>query len=338
MNNQSAYQLIKLFVDGLIPKRYRKKVVQWLLGNDDSEAKEEALNTIWNQISDDSDLDIQQALDRFHAKRDAYELRQKAYRLRIRVSKYAAIVLLLIVAGVTVWLKANQYQAQKGKMLECYVENGFTDSLLLSDGTQVYLNSGSIMYYPKFFSKFLSKREVYLEGEAHFDVSKDEDKPFIVHTGNLSIQVLGTNFNVKAYAGERTITTTLEKGRIKVSSNRNTALLLPNDQLVFDRVSGTMRKRHVEGKRYSSWLNGTMIFEQETLESIISALQRKFNVDFRVDPHVDLNKKYTMGFTDYEDINDIMKVLTQLEQNITYKYLNNTIILKRKKGGTGSIG
>lgn len=333
MNNYIAYQIVRNFVDGLIPHRYRPLVARWLRDDEDAAAKEAAFRKVWDQTSSAETSDLARSLVTFQHSRDAYERRRDGRRQRWRAVKYAAGLLLLLAAGGVLWFSASSYYAHSGELLECSVANGATGGLTLSDGTRVRLNAGSTVLYPRTFSRFASRREVYLEGEAHFEVSKDAEHPFIVHVGNLRIRVLGTRFNVKAYVCDENVTTTLEEGKVSVSNDRQSALLKPNEQLIYNRINGQMRKTSVDSERYKAWMEGRLVFDQEPLGRVIADVCRKYNVEIDVAPSVDTTRRYTMSFRNDEGVDDVMNVITKIAGNLTYQHEHGRIVLKMKKGG-----
>uniref|UniRef100_A0AB33JAQ7 FecR domain-containing protein n=1 Tax=Prevotella sp. GTC17260 TaxID=3236796 RepID=A0AB33JAQ7_9BACT len=333
MDKQSAYQIIRLFIDGLIERRHVLSVARWIANGEDDESKEATFKSVWEEPVAEDDAKLSQALEQFRANRDAYEDALKTKKLRLRVMKYAALFILPLALGASVWFLASSYYARSSEMVQCYVANGTTESLLLSDGTKVRLNAGSTIFYPKSFNSYASKREVYLEGEAHFDVSKDTGHPFVVHAGNLSIKVFGTHFNVKAYPNDEMITTTLEEGRVKVMGMSRSAVLEPNEQLLYNRFSGTMRKLSVDSEKYKVWMNGGLNFEQQPLRSILTELGRRYNVTFNVAPSVDMRRAYTMNFKNDESIDDIMTVLMKISGNLVFYHNQQSITLSTKKGG-----
>lgn len=150
--------------------------------------------------------------------------------------------------------------------------------LVLADGSKVYLNSESRLRFPTRFVG--TERRVYLEGEGYFEIAKDTLMPFIVETGELDVRVLGTSFNVNAYASEKSIRTTLARGRVQVS-NRLTGLgeiIVPGQQAEWK--DGYFTTREVDVSIYTSWINGKFYFEGATLEEIAAQLQRWYDIEF----------------------------------------------------------
>lgn len=334
MNKETAYKIIRYFADGLIPSRYRHQVMSWLIDEADREAKNEALKHVWDETDDVMNADaMSQSVLRNQALRSHYGHQERARQIRLKVLKYAAVIFLPIALCLGTWLMASNQMASQAMLTECHVDNGQTKVVRLSDGTLVRLNAGSSLFYPQRFNRFFSRRDVYLDGEAHFDVAKNSSQPFIVHVGNLKVKVLGTHFNVKAYPADELVTTTLEQGKVKVYEDKIAMTLLPDEQAVYNRISGKMTKRSVDSGMYNQWINGKLLFDQTPLKVIIADLQRRYNVCIKATPAVDLSQQFTMAFRVDEGIDDVMKVLTKISGNLDYIHQQHTITLNVKKGG-----
>lgn len=340
MNKETAYKIIRYFADGLIPFRYRQQVMAWLIDDADKEAKDEALKRVWDETDDVMNADaMSQSVLRNQALRSHYGHQERVRQIRLKVLKYAAVIFLPIALCLGMWLMVSNQMASQAMLTECHVDNGQTKVLRLSDGTLVRLNAGSSLFYPQRFNRFFSRRDVYLDGEAHFDVAKNSSQPFIVHMGNLKVKVLGTHFNVKAYPADELVTTTLEQGKVKVYEDKIAMTLLPDEQAVYNRISGKMTKRSVDSGKYNQWMNGKLLFDQTPLKVIIADLQRRYNVCIKATPAVDLSQQFTMAFRADEGIDDVMKVLTKISGNLDYIHQQHTITLNVKKGGhkTGNM-
>lgn len=149
--------------------------------------------------------------------------------------------------------------------------------LILADGTRVWVNSESELRYPVRFTG--KNRMVYVKGEAYFEVTPDTDKPFIVQTpDSMSVKVLGTHFNISAYEEDEAIATTLAEGKVEVSEGKQTIILKPNQQAVFDKKEKHFTCHTVDPYQYLSWKDGKFIFEKETLEDIMERLERWYNI------------------------------------------------------------
>lgn len=164
---------------------------------------------------------------------------------------------------------------QKTAYNKIEIPRGGEYSLYLSDGTKVYLNSMSSLRFPVQFRD--AKRVVELEGEAYFEVSKN-GKPFIVKTATAEIEVLGTTFNVSAYAGEE-YQATLLSGSVHVHTNGRSQLLTPSEQARITPGTTDITVQKVDVLDYTSWINGKIYFKDQCLEDIMHSLSRWYDMD-----------------------------------------------------------
>jgi transmembrane sensor len=174
---------------------------------------------------------------------------------------------------------------ERSQILQMDVPYGGIYTVVLSDGTKVWLNSGSQLRYPTRFEG--EERKVELTGEGYFEVShvdnpKGKRIPFFIQSGLQTIEVLGTKFNVQAYPEERTIKTTLLEGAVKV----NSTLLHPGEQAVFDVKNREIIKKQIDPRSELAWKNGYFHFDNENLRSIMKKISRWYDVevDFQLDP------------------------------------------------------
>ncbi|RYG14098.1 MAG: FecR family protein, partial [Chitinophagaceae bacterium] len=154
---------------------------------------------------------------------------------------------------------------------------GSTYQLILSDGTKAWLNAKSTLKFPVAFSK--TERKVELEGEAYFEVTPNQSKPFLVEARAMQIQVLGTHFNVAAYADDQVVRASLVEGAIKAKHGESTLLLKPGEQA--NLISGTtaLDKTKFNIEEVTDWKNGYFIFRDEPITEIMKKVSRWYNVD-----------------------------------------------------------
>lgn len=150
--------------------------------------------------------------------------------------------------------------------------------ITLPDGTKVWLNAASSLRYPVVFNA--GERKVELTGEGYFEVAHDEQHPFIVESKSQSVQVLGTSFNINAYADENVVTTTLVNGSVKLSHSRSSReqLLQPGEQAVLR--GKTYQVQSVEAGDFTSWKNGLIVLNDADLSTIIRQIERWYDVEF----------------------------------------------------------
>ena len=150
------------------------------------------------------------------------------------------------------------------------VPQGGEYTLVLSDGTRVFVNSMSKLVFPVSFVS--NKREITLEGEACFEVVKDSSKPFIVTIKGMQIEVLGTTFNVKAYPTDDQSFTTLVEGKIKLNAGTRASdirVLEPDQQAVYNPTTAAMVVQKVDAKQFMQWTRGKYIFTNQPLDEIM---------------------------------------------------------------------
>ncbi|RIJ47895.1 FecR family protein [Maribellus luteus] len=155
---------------------------------------------------------------------------------------------------------------------------GKQSTLFLADGTEVILNSGSHVIYPVTFTG--AKREIYLEGEAYLKVSHNAEMPFYVNTNEMNVRVLGTEFDVSAYAEENTSYVVLVNGSVEAQLNDENVLLQENERLTFRKSVNRIEKAVVDVREYISWKDGWMYCNNESIGDITKKLSRYYNLEF----------------------------------------------------------
>ncbi len=198
----------------------------------------------------------------------------------------------------------------------------------LSDGTWVHMNSGSSLRYPVAFIEG-QKRQVYLEGEAYFDVAKDKKHPFIVHVGKLNVEVYGTEFDVLGYKELPSIAVVLVEGSVGMYSKNEKekiAALTPGVRGSYNKQTHTISKKNVRTSLYTAWMDGEMVFRNMEFKNILMKLERHYNVTIINKNKALEESRYSANFGD----EPIEKVLAYLKAsyNINYTINNGKIIIE----------
>ncbi|MDR2472945.1 MAG: FecR domain-containing protein, partial [Tannerella sp.] len=203
------------------------------------------------------------------------------------------------------------------------VPHGKRSSITFADGTKMWLNAGSRAVYPVEFAA--DRREVFVEGEAYFDVAKDRQRPFVVKTGALEVKVLGTSFNVNACPEDENIDITLVSGSVEVSSDGKQTPLQPDRQLTFNRKTHQSKIREVETDDYVCWKYGFIKLNGEKLSSVLHRLEKYYAVKIISESNLDgfiINGKLDMR----DNIDDVLKIISEMAP-IHYNINENTIIM-----------
>lgn len=193
------------------------------------------------------------------------------------------------------------------------VPYGKRSKLRLHDGTNLWLNSGSKLVYPVSFNK--SERRVYLEGEAYFEVARNENKPFIVETSGLDIRVLGTAFNVTSYKNEPSVSAVLVEGIVELIGNKksniknNKTLLEPNDRLVYIHGAKNVTVKKVNIERYISWKDGYLSYKKSNLGTVAKELSRYYNININFTEPDLVIEKITGRLDLKQDAEEVIKII-----------------------------
>ncbi|PCJ91966.1 MAG: hypothetical protein COA50_16085 [Flavobacteriaceae bacterium] len=202
--------------------------------------------------------------------------------------------------------------------------------VVLSDGTKVHINSGTSLKYPITFIKG-SNREVFLNGEAYFDVTKDTEHPFLVNTSELNIRVYGTKFVVSSYIEDANINTVLVEGSVglfklgEMLNAKNASMLTPGHKATWDKNEKNIAIEEVDTSIYTEWMRGRITFNHMAFKDILKRLERHYNVSI-----TNYNKQLDEElFTATFDTETIEEVLAAFNKNYTidYKINKNEILI-----------
>jgi len=223
----------------------------------------------------------------------------------------------------------NKKESQSIEYNELSVPKGRSYSIVLSDGTKVWLNALSKIKYPVQFTS--GERSIELTGEAYFEVKKDVNAPFTVKTNDYKVRVLGTSFNVNAYSNENKTVTTLVTGSISIPEpNGSEKKIVAGEQYSYDRISDKAEVSKVNVELYTSWIDNLLRIEELPLEEIFKILERRYDIN------VNFMDKGTSAekFTGKLPLNDNLKVvLEQLSKvsNVDFKTEDNVVSVSYKR-------
>ncbi len=299
-------------------------------------------------------------LNKLLAKSKKLEMPDQKKRIWKSFIKYAALIIVL--AGLSVFAFKYGNRIFKSETLLTYTEIktpfGQKKEVILPDGTDIWINSGTTFKYASNFGE--TNREVFLQGEAYFNVAHDKTKTFIVHAENITIKVLGTSFNVKCYPELKTVETTVITGTVSLENNnavngkdvvilnkKEKATYLKDEQKMYiskNKTKEDLKQKFdpIEVKKLAlseeetnyilSWKDQVLSFNNETFEEIALKLQRWFNVKIIIKDEKLKNYRYKGKFDNVKSIFQVLEVI-KLATPIIYDYneKNKEIIIKEKK-------
>ncbi|MDN5205027.1 FecR domain-containing protein [Fulvivirgaceae bacterium BMA10] len=216
---------------------------------------------------------------------------------------YSAAMITLVAGALASILYFRSVSTQKGATHPiAYTESispmGQKTTIQLADGSKVKLNASSSLKYPKKFSP--ETREVYLEGEAFFEVQKNSDRPFIVRTSNITVSVLGTSFNVSAYADNKDISVAVLTGEVMVENTLDAGngqlYLEPREMAIYDKDKHITRKTIFDYKEILDWKDGVIHLKDANFQEIVKKLEKWFGVTFDVRREIITEKDFTGRF------------------------------------------
>ncbi|KUK78341.1 MAG: Sigma factor regulatory protein, FecR/PupR family [Proteiniphilum acetatigenes] len=208
------------------------------------------------------------------------------------------------------------------------VPYGKRSNLTLSDGTEVWLNSGTELDFPSAFSG--KTREIHVNGEIFIEVAHNREMPFIVHTKDMDVLVQGTSFNISAYRDDIRKTVVLVDGKVKIESGSTViAELLPNEKV--DITENNILKERVDVSEYISWTKGILEFNNTPMSEILKKIGRYYNVQFEGTADIPLNKQTCSGKLFLSNNLDSVMTSVSILSSTVYKRENNKIHISKKQ-------
>jgi len=236
------------------------------------------------------------------------------------VARVAAVVLLLLTTGIISYYVGMGIQVKNETLawFETEVPLGSQSKITLPDQSIVWINAGSTLRYSNEFND--KNREIYLDGEAYFDVVTDTLKPFIVKSGDVDIRVLGTRFNVKAYKDDAMLDVSLVSGKVNVAfQNRddqiNEVELQPNRMLSYNKDIEAVTMSEVNGEYAYEWTKGIFRFNEQYFGQLAKVLERKYNVRIYIESERLKEEVFTGSFSKQYTLNEILR-----EVDVDHKY------------------
>jgi transmembrane sensor len=314
MNDFPQKQLLINYLLGICTNREQKEVEHWL-------DKEPGNVALLQQVA--SELEGEEA----YSKPDKGEVKQELFRhiaepvpvekkgsgfvistrlSKISVSrrkimyfKVAAMLLVICLAGATAFYMSMDIPAESSQEIvvnQRSLSYGQTATLRFGDGSVIQLNGGSTLQYPDTFTE--DRREVHLDGEAYFRIAEDQQRPFIVHAGNTTTEVLGTSFNIKAYNDENELQIAVAEGKVKIRQineelsktgeafheersfeyNDSAVILEKNQWVTYHSVSGILEQGEGNIREMFAWKDRVLLFSNKSFEEVAKMLERWYGI------------------------------------------------------------
>ncbi|WP_455587393.1 FecR family protein [Bacteroides sp.] len=327
MNNLSE-EIIAKFLMGKCTEEELIQVNLWIKESDENAHKLFRMEEIYHLGKERHALS-QKRMDMAEKslyKRIAEEEAKRNRRLTIhRWMKYAAIitVILLTGTGISYWIGQNDLN---NNWMMAVASETSVEEVTLPDGTKVWLNQSAILKYPREFSE--KERNVYLEGEAYFEVTKNKARPFIVKSEAMQVKVLGTIFNFKSKKSCNSAEATLIEGEIEVKGNNEEGMIIlsPGQKAELNRANKRLTVKQVDARLDAVWHDNLIPFEKADIYSIAKTLERFYNVKIILSPDLKIENTYSGVLKRKDSINSVLKSLKN-SIPINYKIVGNSIFI-----------
>jgi transmembrane sensor len=303
----------------------QKKLLLWLNEDEENQKIFDSYKSTWNEMdrvngksSREINLEWIRLENDINFEDSAPLATQRS--LFSNVYRYAAVLLFVVVAGFTVYYFLNN---QGTEQLVAQVQ---IQELKLSEGSKVTVNSNSKLTYPKRFQK--DKREVELSGEAFFEVAKDPNRPFIIHAGELQVEVLGTSFNVRAYENQNEIEVSVSSGKVAVYRPENPdekVVLIKGQKAIFYKSSTKIEASINDNINFDSWKTKQIIFEDTPLPEVVRIINEIYKSDLEL-VGTQLNECPVTTTFDNQSLKSILNVL-ESTLDLTIEQKGNSFII-----------
>lgn len=332
MNTENKIDsLIAKCFSGEINSSEKAEVNSWLQESDENKQYFQQLYNVWNSTHpafDPSTIDVNAALETV-SRKIKNNKRQHHVSIKVMWQRVAAILILPLMLFMGYYMINNKKDLANVNFREVISPYGSRLKVDLPDGSVVWLNSGSKLKYPTAFNK--GERDVYLSGEAYFQVHSDKSNPFIVSTDKAKVKATGTAFNVESYSTDTIVAVTLIHGKVDVKIKGEEPIVLhPNQRLCFNSISNTYRLTDEDANKWAGWKDGILIFKDDRLDIIFKRIGIYYNVDFDIKDKELAAQHYRATFNN-KSLAEILRVL-KLTAPVKYKMIIANDTVKSNKG------
>ncbi len=328
-NQIQIEQVIRNYLQGNATVDEEKMLYLWLKDNPENRKLLFREKDIWQAAElgtrELNDIELE---NWFELQYRIFGTKQKALHLK-QILRFAAIIIFALGAG---WLghyfySSDFFRIEQAEFKTVKVSMGQIKEIFLADGTHVWLNSDSQLSFPSNFSE--KNREVELSGEAFFEVTANEDSPFLVKTKNHTVKVTGTRFNICEYPENKIIETTLEEGKVKILTGNFTKDLFPGQQSSYNTQTARIRISEPDFEVYTAWREGRYDFKNQPVSKVFKIIERWWDVTIEYPEEAFKNERISGVLRRYKPLDQHFMVIRELVP-LEYKIENDLITVKGK--------
>ncbi|WP_235848644.1 FecR family protein [Parabacteroides timonensis] len=302
-------------LSGNLSKTDGELLDNWLDESEENRLYFSQMKDLWDSsgiVNEGFSFDYERAYELFRTRTasPAFKSQGKKRPLWKKAVSVAAVLLPFIFLGyyTALYFRSQQKEIPVSLISEITCPNGSRTQLRLADGSLVWLNSGSTLFYSDDFGK--SNRYLKLVGEAYLEVARNEQLPLIVEAGEMKVKVLGTKFNVSAYGDSEEIRVFLLNGSVSLSGEGGEPLVLqPMEKAIYNIGSGQLEVFEEKSGSALSWMQNRLIFKGETLAQIVRTLQRCYNVKINIHNELLKERRFAGDFKTNDPIDKVFKIM-----------------------------
>jgi len=336
MDSKNIWQNVSGKLAGENTKEQDAALDEWLQAEKTNRNIFERLLEIWNynpaQVQDTSRM-----YQKFRNRVGQFEHTSRVHNFVSYGLRISAILLLLV--GMTILIQKFILPGNETQLAynEIFVPKGNRTFVVLPDSTKVWISNSTKLKYPHEFSG--KTRELFLTGEAYFEVAHNKHKPFIVNIGANRIKVLGTKFSVTAYPEDNLVRADLISGKIQFdirsgesSKNYKSFFVTPGHSMEFNKATNTITDSEIPEGFYDYWLHGLYAFKNESLESLARKVKRIYNVEIIFEDEYLKSKRYNGSFSVDDNIFNFIEAIKQTSvEPVEYRLDGNKLFINLKK-------
>lgn len=289
------------------------------------------MEEVWDQLKSETtsyDVDWENMYSTIRTTREFQPLKKSPVR---RYWYTIAASILLVFAAAAWYMQQGKPNAPAEKVAAVSTpkpQNAMRQTIHLPDGSTVVLNANSRLNYPPSFSG--ATREVFLSGEAFFDIRPDAKKPFLVHTGRITTKVLGTSFNIKAYSNQELVEVTVTRGKVQVlKDNRSLGLITASQQISYTNSNEKVEQKIVDIKPVIAWKPEEIYFNDITMEEALKQIGERFHMEAVFKNDAVKKCRVTATFSGDDQADEILAVISAVSKS-TYTINENKITIDGK--------
>lgn len=230
-------------------------------------------------------------------------------KFRFRHTLYVAASIILLI-GFSILFTYKSKGIDHEAYFQTEVPYGEKSKIILADGSTVWLNSGSILKYSTSFNN--KNREVILEGEGYFEVTKKNGIPFKVRTNEIDIVVKGTKFNVSAYKDDSFVRTTLIEGKVEIDYNDKSIDMNPGEEVFLNKETGEIRNYRKDNLNTNTWIENNIEYDDITLDELMVILSRKYDIKITIQNDKLKGSKFSISLRNDESIDQIFNAINKI--------------------------